>query len=448
MTDDLAELLRSADGGGSRPDLDDIARRGQRLRLVRTVTVVAAVVVVAAGGAGIVAGLVGGPTTRVPVIDEPEPTDPAPAEQADPQLVPQSQSFEDAARDGVIDDVAALPFDRRVGLRAGIGNGDQRVETEEGVWVVSRPDLEGIDPPPVTLGDESGRYGRDFIDIVGYGEVLLLNADETEILRAYPFPDAAPQSLLVTDAAVYCAHVGDGGLPDSMLCRIDRETLEIRVRVFPYDDSSHLLDPEEITLPDAWTVEDPHPWNVFGDLEARDDDLYSVGQDGSAPFDAVTLELLDDASDDLGDPTDDDRQLIDDFLAFADEPGAPSASALPFADAVAIGLGPDLHRTLAGDDLADPAAWEIDVPDFRAYVGPFSALEVAADAGPATVSVGEHPHCASPPMPPPTEVGDLRRISAQPADDSIDSCLQWWTVDLFVTDDGRIAAVTMDLYEP
>jgi hypothetical protein len=30
----------------------------------------------------------------------------------------------------------------------------------------------------------------------------------------------------------------------------------------------------------------------------------------------------------------------------------------------------------------------------------------------------------------------------------IDSCIQWWTVDLFVTDDGRIGAVTLDRYEP
>ncbi|HSK21661.1 MAG TPA: hypothetical protein VK906_00725 [Egicoccus sp.] len=448
MTDDLAQLLRSADGGAARPDLADIARRGRRLRVVRAAGVVAAVVVVA-GGIGIAYGLAAGPVTRMPIIGEPEPTDATPDERADPQLEPRSQSPEDAARDGVLDEVAALPLDVRLGVeRAGTGSGEQRVEVEEGVWAVSRPNLDDLAPDRYLQGDASGRYGRDFIDLVGYGEVLLLNHAETEILRAYPFPDAAPQTLLATDDAIYCARQGDGGLPDSMLCRIDRETLEARVRVFPRTDESHFLDPEAIALPDTWTVDDPHPWNVFGGLEVRGGDLYSVGQQGNAPVDPVTLELLDDASDDLGDPTEDDRQLIEGFLAFAADPGPPSASALPFADEVAIGLGPELHRTLAGNDLADPTAWPIDVEEFRAYVGPFSALEVAADADEVEVSVGEHPHCASPPMPPPPEVEDLRRVSVQPKADNGDSCLQWWTVDLFVTDDGRIAAVTMDLYEP
>lgn len=457
MTDDLAELLRSADGGPTSPDVDDITSRGRRLQVVRATAVVAAAVIVVAGGAGIVAGLAGGPAIRNPVIGEPDPAVPSSAGpsaveepttpgQADPQLEPQSQSFEDAARDGVIDEVAVLPLDLR--MRSAVGSGEYRIETEEGIWMASRLDLDRVDPPAVTVGDESGRYGRDWFGVSGYGEILLLNHDETEILRAYPFPDAGPQALLVTDDAVYCARAGDGGLPDSMLCRIDRESLQARVRVFPRAAESHFLDEEAITLPDTWTVEEPYPWNTFGQLELRGGTLYSIGQDGSAPFDPVTLELLDAASDEPGDPTAADRQLIDDFLAFADTAGPATAAPLPFAGEVAIGLGPDLHRTLTGRDLADPAAWDIDVPLFRAYTGPFSPLAVAAEAGPVEVSVGDHPHCASPPQPAPTGLEDLRRVSAQPAEGSYESCLQWWTVDLFVDGDGDIAAVTMDLYEP
>jgi hypothetical protein len=49
-------------------------------------------------------------------------------------------------------------------------------------------------------------------------------------------------------------------------------------------------------------------------------------------------------------------------------------------------------------------------------------------------------------VPPPIQVADLRRVSVQPRD--TESCLQWWTVDLFLTPDGKVAAVTLDLWEP
>jgi len=49
-------------------------------------------------------------------------------------------------------------------------------------------------------------------------------------------------------------------------------------------------------------------------------------------------------------------------------------------------------------------------------------------------------------MPPPDQVAVLRRISIQPT--GTDSCLEWWTVDLFLTDIGSIAAVTIDVWEP
>jgi len=83
---------------------------------------------------------------------------------------------------------------------------------------------------------------------------------------------------------------------------------------------------------------------------------------------------------------------------------------------------------------------------FRAYVGPFSVLDLLDQAGPITSSVGPHSHCASPPIAPPSRVAHLRRVSVQPA--VIESCLQWWTVDLFLSPNREIVAVTMDLWEP
>ena len=101
-------------------------------------------------------------------------------------------------------------------------------------------------------------------------------------------------------------------------------------------------------------------------------------------------------------------------------------------------------------DLVRPDAWVLrnitgEVP-FRAHVGPFSALDLLAKNGPTTIAVGPHPHCASPPVPPPTDLVGSRRVSVQPT--GIDTCLLWWTVDLFVSPAGRIEAVTLDLWDP
>jgi hypothetical protein len=145
------------------------------------------------------------------------------------------------------------------------------------------------------------------------------------------------------------------------------------------------------------------------------------------------------------------ERLIQSFLRFAARPDADSAALVPFAEEVALGLGDALQARRSRAELGDAGAWSIE-PDgeeyFRAHTGPFSALELAADARDVVVSVGPHPHCAAPPMPAPAEVTGLRRVSVQPSPGSIDSCLSWWTVDLFLTPEGEVAAVTLDIWEP
>lgn len=147
--------------------------------------------------------------------------------------------------------------------------------------------------------------------------------------------------------------------------------------------------------------------------------------------------------------SDEDAQnIVSNFLRLADEPSAAAAERLPFTEEVRLGLASELHQTRNRTQLADPSAWLIDEELFRAYTGPFSALDVVAGAESTVVTLGEHPHCASPPMPPPDEVADLHRVSVQPDLDENDSCLQWWTVDFFVNEIGHIEAVTLDLWEP
>lgn len=178
-----------------------------------------------------------------------------------------SQSQEDATGDRVPDAIAALPLDQRVGRLA-------EAETAEGLWVLSRPPGQG---PETALGD--------------YGELLLLDSSASKILRAYPLPLVPPQSLVVTDEAVYCARQGDGGLPDSMICRVDRSTLDATVRVFPWqlDSAFHGRPADE--FPPNWMIGDPIDIVVFERIGSDGEGITVEGQDGSRMVDPLTLEL-------------------------------------------------------------------------------------------------------------------------------------------------------------
>lgn len=151
----------------------------------------------------------------------------------------------------------------------------------------------------------------------------------------------------------------------------------------------------------------------------------------------------------------DDTDLLDDFVAFAVDPTAETVSALPFAAQVHLGLGPVVVATQPRDTLRSRSSWNVDLEAFRGYVGPFNALELIADhAGESgsldrfEISNGDHPHCAGPPVAAPGELADQRRLSLQPAEELIDGCLEWFTVDLFLDETDVITGVTLDLWEP
>ena len=158
--------------------------------------------------------------------------------------------------------------------------------------------------------------------------------------------------------------------------------------------------------------------------------------------------------------TEHDIELARRFVAFALNPTAATHAAVPLANEVRIGLSRDLSSTLDPPAAIQSESWVLKADYFRAYAGSFSALRLIKDhaeetgspavVGPTSgleISVGDHPHCVSPPMPAPEGYGHLRRVSIQPTDESTDSCLMWFTVDLFV-DRGQVAAVTLDVYEP
>lgn len=147
-------------------------------------------------------------------------------------------------------------------------------------------------------------------------------------------------------------------------------------------------------------------------------------------------------------PTHADRALMRSFVAFARSPTDANWRKLPLARTVGIGLGSRLVLERSAAELRDPEEWTIHVDSFRAYGGPFSALRLMArERGPLQVSAGPHRHCAAPRViPPPRRVESLRRVSVHPQ--RWESCLRWWTVDVYVDGVGEVHAVTLDAWEP
>lgn len=194
-----------------------------------------------------------------------------------------SQSPTDAARDGVVSAVAALPLTQRMVVQAS-------AEASEGVWVLSRVAPSAEQPGQgCRLGPEEGQTPTDWICTTEYGEVLLLDSSRTRILRAYPLAGVPPQFLRLTDDALYCGRPGDGGLlPDSMVCRIDRQTFAPTIRIFPGQPDSVVVQPC-FYPPATWVIDDE--FLAVTDLAADASGVQARNPDGSwRTLDSLTLE--------------------------------------------------------------------------------------------------------------------------------------------------------------
>lgn len=203
-----------------------------------------------------------------------------------------SQTPADAARDGVPEVIAALsPHER---IRAGQPNSAPPViQTEEGTWVVSSPRMDEIENVSngCILGEMSGQYGIDYVCLSDYVEILLLEHGSNRILRAFPFADIGPASLLLTEDAIYCIRQGDGGSPDSMLCRIDRQSLARLVRVFPFSEDSVFMSGEDLPWARGWVIDEPRQVVLWQDWKRTDDLIEISGHSGSAQVDIDSLAL-------------------------------------------------------------------------------------------------------------------------------------------------------------
>lgn len=112
-------------------------------------------------------------------------------------------------------------------------------------------------------------------------------------------------------------------------------------------------------------------------------------------------------------------------------------------------LGPELlFPPLSRDDAGAPASWVLDDGGlgFEGFVGPFSVVDTLVNAGEVEIIVGPHDHCAGQPRQYSDTLQGLRQLSIQPT--GIDSCIAWFSIDVFVNDAGEIEAIMLDLFGP
>jgi len=274
-----------------------------------------------------------------------------------------SQSPADAARDGIVPEIAALPLEQRV-------NEDRpfydvgRIETAEGAWVISTPSPEDVDQFS-EIGDAAGAYGRDYVDLGEYAEILLLDSETGEILNAFPFPTFTPHSVGLFGDGVYCIGYSEG-YADSMLCRINRQTLEAAVRVFPEGPE---IDPADYAwFSDTWTV----------DVSGRAP--LALEGSGASPdgIDPLTLEVYDE----VWTKAEAERHVESFLAALADGAYEQAALAAEGLDTAAEGLPSDesvavyLARMCDGGRCAGPYEVEADGPGVDARDGAGSTVTV------------------------------------------------------------------------
>jgi hypothetical protein len=125
---------------------------------------------------------------------------------------------------------------------------------------------------------------------------------------------------------------------------------------------------------------------------------------------------------------------------------AGAFDSVPLAPEVSLGLGIDIVETIPRADLANPSRWVLGADGFRARAGTVSLIDLLASEDIRRTVTGEHPRCAAEPTGTPGGLDGYLRISTQPLDAV--SCIDWYSIDLFVDADGQIVAVTLDLYEP
>lgn len=123
----------------------------------------------------------------------------------------------------------------------------------------------------------------------GSGELVLVDSTG-RVVRAWPLPGSPPAWIHVTPDAVYAGRVGDGGIPDSVVLRVDRSNLEGQARFLS-------APPDGGTMPDlpGWAeAATDAPWPVTTDPDAVPDPSLTLVDStiGLTAIDLAAVEAL------------------------------------------------------------------------------------------------------------------------------------------------------------
>lgn len=197
-------------------------------------------------------------------------------------------------------------------------------------------------------------------------------------------------------------------------------------------------------------------WGLTAEVEYRTEACRPVGavidtRPGAGtkvdPGSTVTLVVVDQTSQRANCPEgvsfDHDRAIA--RLVYDFSRGVPDRFG-PWAPTVTLSVLDDTAEiTLTERHANDLGRWHVPVGDAGAPAIDVLA-QLAESDGQYRVDVGPHPSCVGPSRPPADAFASGRQISITPTGQS-DSCLDWWSVDLFVNDVGQIWGVSLQQSE-
>lgn len=140
--------------------------------------------------------------------------------------------------------------------------------------------------------------------------------------------------------------------------------------------------------------------------------------------------------------------IVPRVVDFALDPSRANFAALQLLPSLEFGVDGRRIDHRPADALTDPTAWK--VGDRKtlsgAFAGPFNALtaiqRIRRAGGELTAGHGDLVRCGTTThIPHAPTLGGADRVTLQPGPDAISSCVDWFAVDLYVDDHGRLVGV-------
>lgn len=132
-----------------------------------------------------------------------------------------------------------------------------------------------------------------------------------------------------------------------------------------------------------------------------------------------------------------DESMVAELEAFALRPSDETFNDLPLAQFVMLGIEDRIVVAKPQEELRDPSVWVVEG---------HSVLDQLAAGGDYVLRRNTHETCVGEENPAPLEMSGYQRLSIHPADLQNDTCLNWYSVDLFLHD-GQIVGITLTLWE-